>query len=55
MKTTIHFSKTFTDGMLKGITVNDKISFPNKKSADIWIKAVKRNEKELGCIFKVIK
>ena len=38
---TLYFSKTFTSGLLKGLTTHGKISFPTIEGCDGWLKAIK--------------
>jgi len=38
----VEFEKTLAKGVLNGLTVTDKIHFPSKKEAEMWIDAVSR-------------
>ena len=38
--TTLYFTKTFTKGMLKGITINESLPFVSVERAEVWRKAV---------------
>ena len=40
MKTTLYFTKTFTAGILKGITINESLPFVSVDRAEVWRKAV---------------
>jgi len=38
----VEFEKTLAKGVLNGLTVTDKIHFPNEKDAKLWIDAVSK-------------
>ena len=45
----VYFTKTFTSGILKGLTHSDKVDFACWGSAENWINTIKFNiEKEIG-------
>jgi len=43
MKVRVEFNKVFTDGILKGITVRDKLTCVNMDEALDWVLRVEQN------------
>ena len=42
---TLYFTKTFTKGMLKGISINEKMTFSDATSGASWLKKVRLNSR----------
>lgn len=39
----VTFTKTFTSGLLKGVTVTDKLSYTSFGAAENWVNTVRRS------------
>ena len=44
-KVTVYFTKLFTSGTLKGLTYDDKISYPTIEGCMKWIKSAQKGHK----------
>lgn len=53
----VEFVRNHVSGSLKGLSTEGRLSFPNRGSAEDWLKGVRRHAKrngwELGC-FRVL-
>lgn len=44
-KVVVEFEKVLAKGVLNGLTIKDKIHFPNEKDARSWIRDIERLDK----------
>ncbi len=47
---TLYFTRRFTKGALKGLTHQDKITFPTVEGCTEWLAAVAKNASKLGYV-----